>query len=151
MARIKIDLPEEYLFTTEIPIYIGHINYGNHLGHDAVLSLAHEARVRFLRAYGYGELDIEGYGLVLADAAVVYKSEAFYGDTLLIEVALTDFRASGCDICYRIINKASGKEVAHAKTGVVFYNYQTRRPVAMPEAFYRRFGGIPDPSQSEGT
>ncbi len=149
MARIKLDLPEEYLFTTEIPIYISHINYGNHLGHDSVLSLAHEARVRFFQAYGYTEMDVEGYGLILADAAVVYKSEAFYGDTLVIQVALTDFSASGCDICYWIVNKDTGKEVARAKTGIVFYNYQTRRPVAMPKAFRQRFAFTSDQSDSE--
>ena len=46
MARVEIELPEQFPFATEIPIRISDINYGNHLGNDAVLSLAQEARVR---------------------------------------------------------------------------------------------------------
>ena len=51
MPRIKIDLPERFSFSTEIPIYINHINYGNHLDNSALISLVSEARVRFFKAY----------------------------------------------------------------------------------------------------
>jgi hypothetical protein len=44
------------------------INYGGHLGNDAVLSLVHEARVRFLKQQGYTENNIEGAGIIMADA-----------------------------------------------------------------------------------
>ena len=43
MARISIDLPPRFTFATEIPIYINHINYGNHLDNSALLSLVSEA------------------------------------------------------------------------------------------------------------
>jgi hypothetical protein len=39
MARVKIDLPDKFIFKTEIPIRINDINYGGHLGNDAVLSI----------------------------------------------------------------------------------------------------------------
>ena len=56
MARIKIDLPDHFVFSTEIPIYIGHINYGHHLDNALLLSLISEARVRFFKSLGYTEL-----------------------------------------------------------------------------------------------
>lgn len=144
MARVRLELPEQFIFSTEIPVYINFVNYGGHLGHDSVLTLLHEARVRFFRAAGYSELDIEGRGIILADAVIVYKSEAFYGDTLVVEIALADFSATGCDLCYKISNQASGKEVARAKTGIVFFDYQARRPVAVPQNFKRRFADARD-------
>ena len=58
MTRIKIELPETYLFSTEIPVRITDLNYGNHLGNDAILSLLHEARVRFLAYYGWTESSV---------------------------------------------------------------------------------------------
>jgi len=70
MARIQIDLPEHFLFSTEIPIYIGHINYGHHLDNALLLQLVSEARVRFFKSLGYTELDIEGVG-ASAEALVV--------------------------------------------------------------------------------
>ncbi len=38
MARVRLDLPDKFLFTTEIPLRVSDINYGGHLGNDAVLS-----------------------------------------------------------------------------------------------------------------
>ena len=95
MARIKFDLPPRFHFSTELSIRIGDINYGGHLGNDAVLTLAHEARIRFLKQYGYSELDIEGTAIIMADAAVVYKSEGFLGDILRIEVTVGEFQNVG--------------------------------------------------------
>ncbi|SEG71884.1 acyl-CoA thioesterase [Marinobacterium lutimaris] len=135
MARIRIDMPENYLFSTEIPIRISDINYGGHLGHDSVLSLIHEARVRFLKLYHYTELDIEGAGLVMSDNAIVYKAESFYGDSIQVDIALGDFNKYGCDIYYLLTNKKTAVEIAHAKTGVVFFDYEARKIRPIPEQF----------------
>ncbi|HSG22575.1 MAG TPA: acyl-CoA thioesterase, partial [Azonexus sp.] len=91
MPRIKIDLPEHFSFTTEIPIYINHINYGNHLDNSALIALVSEARVRFFKAFGYTEMNVEGCGIIVADVAVQYKSEAFHGEVLVFEMAADDF------------------------------------------------------------
>jgi acyl-CoA thioesterase FadM len=135
MARIKLELPTAVHFTTEIPVRIGDINYGNHLGNDALLSLIHEARVRFLAQYAYTEMNIEGASIIMNDVAVVYKSEAFYGNVLTFEVSVVDFHRFGCDLMYRITNKDTGKEVARAKTGIVFYDYGEKKLMDVPEKF----------------
>lgn len=141
MARIRIDLPEHFVFSTEIPIYIQHINYGNHLDNAALLMLVAEARVRFFRALGYSELDVEGVGIVLADVAAQYRSEAFHGETLLAEFAAGDFHAHGCDLLWRLSDKASGREVARGKHGVVFFDYTARSKAAVPAGFLAKVGG----------
>lgn len=139
MARIKLNLPEEFTFTTEIPIRIGDINYGAHLGHDSILPFTHEARVRFLDHLGYTEADIEGLTYLMADAAIVYKTQAFYGQTLVIEITVQDFTRNGCDFMYRITDKASGDEVARVKTGMVFYDQRNDKTSRVPERFKSRF------------
>jgi acyl-CoA thioester hydrolase len=135
MARVRVDLPEEFPFRTEIPVRVDDINYGGHLGNDAVLSMAHEARLRFLRHLGYSEKDIEGVGIIMTDAAIEYRSESFYGDVLVVDVGVADMEKRSCDIVYRMRQKESDKEVARVKTGVVFFDYTTRRVVAVPEGF----------------
>ncbi|MGN6400032.1 MAG: hypothetical protein ACTHMD_06240 [Flavisolibacter sp.] len=53
MARIKINLPENFFFNAAIPIRITDLNYGGHVGNDTILSLLHEARVQFLNHFHY--------------------------------------------------------------------------------------------------
>ncbi|OQX22988.1 MAG: thioesterase [Desulfobacteraceae bacterium IS3] len=135
MARVKLNLPEHFEFSTEIPVRISDINYGGHLGNDAVLSLIHEARLRFFKKYGFTELDIAGVGLVLTDAVIVYKSEGFHGDILQIEVTRDDFNKYGCDFFYRLTNKDTGNEIAVAKTGIVFFDREKKKVAEVPEKF----------------
>jgi acyl-CoA thioesterase FadM len=135
MPRIKITIPEKFIFKTEIPIRITDINYGGHLGNDSLLSIVHEARVKFLNHLGYSESNVEGVGIIMIDAGVQYKSEGFYGDNLLIEMSVNDFSGIGCDFIYRIANKESKKEIALAKTGIVFFDYEKRKTASVPSAF----------------
>lgn len=139
MARIHIDLPEQFGFATELAIYIGHINYGNHLDNAQLIALVSEARVRFFKSLGYSELDVEGVGVIVADAAVQYRSEAFHGETLRVEMAADDFNKYGCDLVWRLTERDSGREVARGKHGIMFFDYAARRPAHVPAAFKARF------------
>ena len=135
MARIKIELPEKFIYKTEIGIRVTDLNYGGHLGNDSVLSICHEARLRFLKHLGYSELDVEGSGIIMADAAIQYKGEGFHEDELIIEIGVSDFTKKGCDFVYRLTNKETQKITALVKTGLVFYDYNLRKIVAIPEKF----------------
>ena len=141
MARIKIEVPESLPFSTELPLYIGHMNHGNHLDNARLLSLVSEARVRWLKSMGYRELDIEGLGIIVADAALQYLSEAFHGETMVVDIGADDFNKYGCDFVWRMRDQASGREVARGKTGIVFFDYGARRIAPAPEGFRRRFAG----------
>ena len=138
MARIKIEIPKKFIYKTEIPIRISDINYGGHLGNDSLLSIIHEARLQFLNHLGYSESNIEGSGIIMVDAGIQYKSEAFYADELIIEVAVTDFTGIGCDFVFRLTNKNSNKEIATAKTGIVFFNYEKRKTATVPPEFKKK-------------
>lgn len=144
MARIKIILPEHFPFSTEITLYIGHINYGGHLDNSLLLSIVSEARVRFFKSLGYRELDVDGVGIIVADAAVQYKSEAFHGEVMVVRMAAGDFSSKGCDLQWIMAEKNSGREVARGKTGIVFFDYANRKVAAVPESFRQRTGGAPE-------
>ncbi len=79
MNRVKIKIPNENpLFSTKIPIRITDINYGGHVGNDSILAILHEARMQFLHAFGYSELDAGGNSLIMADVMIAYKNERNY-------------------------------------------------------------------------
>jgi len=134
MPRIKIDLPDLFSFIAIIPIRITDINYGNHVGNDAVLSIIHEARMQFLAKLGYTELNLDGIGLIMTDVGIEFKKEIFYGDTLEIKIAVTDFTSVGFDLYYLLEKQKDNSKltVAIAKTGMVCYDYDRKKITAVP-------------------
>jgi acyl-CoA thioester hydrolase len=134
MARIKIDLPKKFSFITEIPIRITDLNYGSHVGNDTVLSLIHEARVQFLKHYGFKELDAGGAGLIMSDVGIEFKSEIFYGDKIKVSVTAGEFSKVAFDLFYKLEKETFGKNilVAAAKTGMVCYDYALKKVAAVP-------------------
>jgi len=135
MARVEIQLPEKFIFAIEIAVRVSDLNYGNHVGNDSVLTLMQEARTLFYRSMGFeNEVKLEeSVGQIVTDAAIVYKAESFLGDILQFEIAVENFNKYGFDLFYRISNKATGKEVAHGKTGIVCFDYSKRKIASIPE------------------
>ena len=132
MARIKVTIPQHKHLTATIPVRVTDLNYGNHLGNDALLSILHEARMQLLGHFGWSELQIGGASMIMADVAIEYKGEGFYGDVLTINLAFDDISKYGFDITYHVTNQ-NGKEVARAKTGMLCFNYTERKLMALPD------------------
>jgi acyl-CoA thioester hydrolase len=139
MSRVQLDLPTKFVFTTNIPLRVSDINYGGHLGHDSVLTLTHEARVRFLAKHGLTEMNVYGAGLIISDAVIVYKSEAFWGEGVKIQIAIAEFNKYGFDLIYRVTEKKTRREIARVKTGMVFFDYKKRKVVRVPPRFKKLF------------
>ncbi|MFC1900342.1 acyl-CoA thioesterase [Chloroflexota bacterium] len=135
MARIKIELPEKFIFSTEIPIIINYIDRGNHLSYDSILPMMEEARIRFMQSIDYPQENINGVGFIVTDVAVVYIKPGRHGQVLKIELTPTDFSSKGCDFLYRISDSETGEEIARAKMGVVFFDYPGHKIVTVPEVF----------------
>ncbi|WP_420590193.1 acyl-CoA thioesterase [Bacterioplanoides sp.] len=138
MARVKLDLPDCFSFSTELDVRVSDINYGNHVGNDRMVSLLHEARLRFMREHDFGEFNIAGLGIMVTDVVVSFMAESFVGEHLTIRVGLHDFNKYGCDVAYQVENHAEDKIVAKAKTGIVFFDYDERKIARIPKIFLER-------------
>jgi acyl-CoA thioesterase FadM len=139
MARIKIGLPDNFSFSTSIPVRITDINYGGHVGNDTILSLIHEARIQFLKTHGYSEVEFEGAGMIMSDVGIEFKNELFYGDLVIVSVTATDFSKVSFDIYYKlekVLRQAQDSKrilVAIVKTGMVCYDYTNKKIVSVPD------------------
>lgn len=134
MARIKIEMPSSFSFSTTISVRITDINYGGHMGNDSILSLIHEARMQFLRSIGYSELEFGGAALIMADVAIEFKKELFYGEIVKVSVTAGDLSKLGFDLYYKLEKETDGvwQTVAAAKTGMVCFDYEMKKVVALP-------------------
>ncbi len=139
MARIKIAIPANIISRINIPVRITDINYGNHLGNDALVSIVHEARIQFLKLHNYSELNIEGASLIMGDLAVEYVAESFYGDLLEISIAAAEINRVSFELYYHVetIRNENRITIAKAKTGMVCYDYGVKKVVSVPEKLKR--------------
>ena len=141
MPRIRVELPDRFHFLTRIPVRIYDVNYGGHIGNDSLLRLLQEARMHYLAQWGYTELEVAGVGLIMSDVGVEFKGESHYGDIWDIRMLVTDFTRVGFDWYYQV--DAGPKRIAVAKTGMVCFDYERKRPVQVPEKFVRQVAALP--------
>jgi YbgC/YbaW family acyl-CoA thioester hydrolase len=135
MARLKIELPQKILASVSIPVRITDINYGNHVGNNSIVEIIHEARVQFLKQHGFTELNVAGTSLIMSELLVEFKNESFYDDVLEIKIFSGEITRVSFELFYEISVKRNQQKIiiAHAKTGMVCYNYEIKKVSALPE------------------
>ena len=139
MARLKILIPEKELASLSIPVRITDINYGNHVGNNAIVEIIHEARVQFLQLHGFTELKAGGTALIMSELAIEFKQESFYPDILIVSVFCGEISRVSFELFYKItvIKNGATTLVANAKTGMVCFNYEQRVTESIPEGLKR--------------
>lgn len=135
MPRVKISMPEEFLFSMEYPVRFSDLDYAKHLNSVAMVHILHEARLQFLASLGFTESNIFGLGMVVTDMAIDYRSESFAKDILVVEVGVSRFNRYGCDISFQITNAAMERVVCNAKVGIVFFDFDKHKIAPFPPAF----------------
>ena len=140
MPRIRIDVPNNFRYSTIIPVRITDLNYGGHVGNDNVLSIIHEARVQWLKHLGYEEMNLEGVGLIMSEVVIEFKNELFYGDEIRASVTAGECSKIGFEIFYKLEKQVKGKivMVVIAKTSMVCYDYERKKIAHLPESVKSR-------------
>lgn len=118
-------------YHTLLPVNIEHINYGGHLAHDKLITMMHEARLRFFDSFGQSEVDFFEIGLILKSLSVDYAAEAFRGDQLTFRICVSEVRGSAFTLDYHITNE-EGETIANAQLVQVGFDYENRRITRLP-------------------
>lgn len=133
--RLSITVPENFIYTALVPVRIYDMNYGNHLGHDALISIMHTVRAEFLYKNKLSELDVGGCGIILRDLSVVYLSESFFGDTLEVKLSVDGLTKTAFKMFYLVLDHKNGREIARSCLTFVFFDLEKRKPTRAPESF----------------
>ncbi|HPI54271.1 MAG TPA: thioesterase family protein [Chitinophagaceae bacterium] len=133
--RVRIQFPKDFSFTFQMPVRNTDINYGGHVGNDKFLAFAHEARLAFFQQWGYTEMNAGGCSLIMADSAIQYKGEGFYGDVFTIEMCVGTMSSISFELFYKISTQREGQpiDIAYIKTGMLCFDYQQRKIAEMTE------------------
>jgi acyl-CoA thioester hydrolase len=127
---------DAFSFTTCYTVRVGDLNYGGHMGFDSMLSVFHDARVRYLKRLGYSEFDIGGgKGLIMTEAHVRMKDELFPGDELVVELRVSDMGKVRFTVLFHVSRSSDGKHVAEGETRMAAYDYLRHAAVKLPPDF----------------
>lgn len=127
---------EKVLHSQSLKVRIDDINYGNHLGHDKLVSLLHDARCAWLHSHKLSEIKLgqDGLGWVVANLNVNYRAEAFFADQLTLELGLIKLGNKSVTLAQKVTNQHE-EVLATAEVTLVFYDYHQRQAVAAPTVF----------------
>ena len=133
ISKLKFE-NDNILFEYETNILVSHLNYGNHLGYDSVLSLLQDSRMHWLKKHNLSELSInENTGWMVSEVNVSYKSVGCFGDKLKISLYITDISKRFLTIVYCIHNKTSERQLAIATTKHVFFDFSLEKLSKFPD------------------
>lgn len=135
MAKIKLKPLENYKFEYELTLQVRDINYGGHMGNDALVGLLHEARINFLREMGFSELDI-GDGktsIIMSDIVVNYLGEGYMFDDIKIYSHVNEIGNASFRVYHKV--EKNDKTIALAEIGLIAFDYNSRQIAAVPDEF----------------
>jgi acyl-CoA thioester hydrolase len=98
-----------------------------------------EARVHWLEEFdlAYHQLEKDGLMLPIYDLQLKHHAPAYFGDTLSVEVNLSDLRPIKLKFDYRIFNQ-NQKLITTGSTVLVFMSAGSRKPVRCPKELYQK-------------
>jgi YbgC/YbaW family acyl-CoA thioester hydrolase len=134
---------EGYHFTVSLTVRVGDLNYANHVGYQHYLSYFQDARLAYLGALGYSELDIGGCGILVSRVVCQYKQELFLNDTIQVGCRVSQLKSKGFRIDYRIERK--GINCAEGHTDCLCFDPRLKKVAPLPAPFIaavRDFEGI---------
>ncbi len=133
--NIKIPAIQKSIFSTRLTVRIQDINYGQHLGHDSLVSYLHECRVEWLRSLGYTELEIDGAGILITELAVNYMNQAYHADEMIIHIEVGQIKKASMQLIYQVRLLSKDIEIARAYTNMAFYDGKSRKIARIPDPF----------------
>ncbi len=125
-----------YKFSIPMTVRVNDLNYGNHVGHQNYFSYFQESRVAYLNQFGYSELNIGGYGMIMAEAGCKYKQALFLNDAVSVACRVVELKSKRFTMDYQIAR--SDVICAEGFTVNICYDYQTQKVVRLPEEFIRQ-------------
>jgi len=137
MGRTKLHGQKIYEFRTSLVVQPRDVNYGGHLGYDALITLIGTARAQVFRSMDLSELDLgDGRsGILMTDLVGNYRAQAFMFDELLVETHVGDFTRSSFRTFHRVTKDKA--LVALVEAGFASFDYALNRIAPVPASFVK--------------
>lgn len=134
----KIILPDSYIFSYQTQVRSDDINYGGHLDFARLAAILANVRAIFFKSHAITEIGEDKKGLIVRDFLINLKKECFFNDNLEILMGVDNIKGPRFDLFY-LVRKDGSTEVARAVFGIVAIDYNTSKPMPVPEKIIETF------------
>lgn len=115
--------------------------------HSNYIRWFEEARVDFMEQmdYGYNQAVESGIDFAVLGITCEYKSMVRFGDTVRIELEISEFSAAKMAISYRIYDNTDGTLRTTGESRHCYYHNQKKRPVSLKKSLpdlYEQFAAL---------
>jgi len=139
-SRDPRDLTGPFGHRVEIVVRFADTDAMRHVNNAVYLTYCEVARIRYWTDIT-GEpfaLGTEGAeSLILAEATITYRAQAYYGEIVTVETRATRIGRSSFTVEHRLLARMEGEQprlVALSESVLVRYDYESARPVALSAA-----------------
>ncbi len=127
----------EFRFYHPIEVRYGDLDPQGHLNNAKYLTYFETGRIKYLVhlglfTNGQSFMDV---GIIMADAHVNFKAPVGYGTDVRVGVRISRLGNKSMTSEYRIIDGATGEELATGSSVLVAYNYHTGETMPIPQAW----------------
>ncbi len=127
----------EFRFYHPIEVRYGDLDPQGHLNNAKYLTYFETGRIKYLVhlglfTNGQSFMDV---GIIMADAHVNFKAPVEYGTNVRVGVRISRLGNKSMTSEYRIIDGATGEELATGSSVLVAYNYHTGETMPIPQAW----------------
>lgn len=125
----------EPIFVCELPVRVGDLAGGVHVGNQTLLAYINEAQMQCFVALGFPSLTVDGCMPIMRHLDMDFRAEARYGETLHVHLRVTDIGERDYRLQAELVSQPAGRIVAAANLRMKFIDLQSGRSVAVPAAF----------------
>jgi acyl-CoA thioester hydrolase len=131
MNKLKIEYFKNKKYSYQASVRVGDLNYGNHLAHDKLITIIHDARVCFFKGHQLSEINLENtYTILLSSLTIDYLGQGFLGDIINVHVFINEIKKTNFKMSYKV--SIQNSTIALCSTTLVCYNNISRQPDKIP-------------------
>lgn len=127
---------DEFRHRTSLEVRFRDLDAFGHVNNAVFSTYTELARIRYLLDVLQPDRPFERMPLILARLAIDFRSPIQFGEEVVIDTRVTDIGRSSFGMAHRMT--AAGRLAAELETVLVAYDYQTARPMPVPDAWRRR-------------
>ncbi|HEX9340595.1 MAG TPA: thioesterase family protein [Thermoplasmata archaeon] len=121
-------------FTTDVQMRFRDIDGMGHVNNAVYLSYIELARTRFYMEVA-GKRSLDEIDFILAHVDIDFESQSVWGDQIQVAVWPSKIGTSSFTLSYEVAEKQSRRVLARAKSVLVSYDYEKRKPKPIPPDF----------------